>query len=172
MPRLRWRQPVKGHHVLNIGWVSDKVGTVEPVITSPHTQVLLVDELSVALSVGVANTLVDNLLAVRRTGWRSSLSSRIRLLPNGWRPDVFCWKPAVHAGKARSERLGIPRNSPVPILARSISAQSSHDRPVIGRADQDSFFQLSIGINVRCDGEARSHSSRAMKVQNPKRAAR
>lgn len=27
----------KGHHVLNIGWVAEKVGTVEPVITSPHT---------------------------------------------------------------------------------------------------------------------------------------
>ncbi len=27
----------KGHHVLNIGWVNEKVGTVEPEITSPYT---------------------------------------------------------------------------------------------------------------------------------------
>ncbi len=27
----------KGHHVLNIGWVNEKVGTLEPEITSPYT---------------------------------------------------------------------------------------------------------------------------------------
>ena len=27
----------KGHHVLNIGWVNEKVGTVEPEIKSPYT---------------------------------------------------------------------------------------------------------------------------------------
>ncbi|MBD2434002.1 MULTISPECIES: nitrogenase vanadium-iron protein, alpha chain [Fischerella] len=33
----------KGHHVLNIGWVNEKVGTLEPEITSPYTMNVIGD---------------------------------------------------------------------------------------------------------------------------------
>ena len=37
MPGFSGVSQSKGHHVLNIGWINDKVGTVEPEITSDYT---------------------------------------------------------------------------------------------------------------------------------------
>lgn len=99
----------KGHHVLNIGWINEKVGTVEPEITSEYT-VNLIGDYNIQGDAYVLHSYFERLgvqIVADFTG--NATYDECRSMHRAQVSVVNCARSAGYLANELNKRYGIPR---------------------------------------------------------------
>jgi nitrogenase molybdenum-iron protein alpha/beta subunit len=99
----------KGHHVLNIGWIDDKVGTLEPTITSPYTMNFIGD-FNIQGDTQLLNTCWERLgiqVIAHFTG--NGTYDDLRCMHRAQLNVVNCARSSGYIANELKKRYGIPR---------------------------------------------------------------